>query len=223
MLRHAIWTIVLSVFLALANSAGADWTVDLTTEFSGATPPAGSAPWLRASFADGTGLDAGDVFMHLEAMNLVGTEHVSAWYFNFDDAMSLDHLVVTREAGSHSWESFDPSENGLQADGDGKYDFALGWNNPSSGPNYFDSAGDVTFRLSSTTNESLDALDFMHLSQAAGGHGPFVTAAHVQGIGDRGTESGWVTGTATVIPVPGGVLLGLVGFAGIGFVRRRLL
>ena len=220
MRTHILGTVA-AFMLAFATTASADWSVDLVTEFSGATPPVGSAPWLRASFADGTGSDTGDVFMHLESLNLTADEYISEWYFNFDDGMDLANLDVAFESGNavNDWQARTFSENDLKADGDGKYDFALGWNNPSTGPNYFDAAGDVTFRLSSTT-EPLSADDFLFLSFPDGGHGPFVTAAHVQSIGVDNNDSGWVTG---IVPIPGAGVLGVVGLGLVGWVRRRLV
>lgn len=49
----------------------------------------------------------------------------------------------------NDWQTLTLLENGMKADGDGRYDFAPAWNNPSTGPNSFDAAGDVTFLLSS--------------------------------------------------------------------------
>lgn len=220
MRTHILGTIA-AFTLAFVSTASADWSVDLVTEFSGATPPVGSAPWLRASFADGTGADAGDVFMHLESLNLSGNEFISEWYFNFDDSMDLSKLDVAFESGNavNDFQTFTPLENGLKADGDGKYDFALAWANPASGSDYFDAAGNVIFRLSSTAG-SLSAADFLFTSYPDGGHGPFVTAAHVQGIGVDDGDSGWVTG---IVPIPGAGVLGVVGLGLVGWVRRKLV
>jgi hypothetical protein len=62
------------------------------------------------------------------------------------------------------------------------------------------------------------AESFNFLSAPDGGSGPFLTAAHVQGIGPRGDDSGWVT-----VPEPTGLALAGLGAAVLagGCWRRR--
>ena len=48
-----------------------------------------------------------------------------------------------------------------------------------------------------------------------GGHGPYPTAAHVQGIGDTGDDSGWTT-----VPEPASATILLAGALAV-FRRRK--
>ncbi|GAH74224.1 unnamed protein product, partial [marine sediment metagenome] len=79
----------LAFVTVLALTAGLQASVvsyDLSIEFSGATPPAGAAPWLNATFDDGG--SAGSVDLTLTAVNLVGSEFVNVWLFNLDPALN---------------------------------------------------------------------------------------------------------------------------------------
>jgi hypothetical protein len=62
----------------------------------------------------------------------------------------------------------------------------------------------------------LTASSFNFLSAPDGGHGPFYTAAHVQGIGIDGNFSGWVT-----VPEPATWALVTTGGAGLALAARR--
>ena len=62
----------------------------------------------------------------------------------------------------------------------------------------------------------ITAEDFDVLSAPAGGHGPYPTAAHVQGIGASASGSGWVT-----VPEPSGAILFGVGTLLAGAAIRR--
>lgn len=76
------------VALAGAGSAGATTLVlGLNTEFSGGTAPSGTAPWITATFDDSFG-GPNTVRLTMSANNLVGTENVKGWYFNFDPALN---------------------------------------------------------------------------------------------------------------------------------------
>jgi uncharacterized protein (TIGR03382 family) len=61
---------------------------------------------------------------------------------------------------------------------------------------------------------TLVATDFQFLSAPAGGHGPFYVAAHVQGIGAEGDDSGWVT-------TPEPTTFTLAALAALALLRRR--
>ncbi len=51
MLRSMVWVVVVGATLSLATSGcAAVIGYDLGFEYSGATPPAGARPWLRATF-----------------------------------------------------------------------------------------------------------------------------------------------------------------------------
>jgi len=86
MRTQSIVVLVMSLVLVAAapssQARGAIVTYDLGFEYSGATPPAGAGPWLRATFDDGG--SPGAVTLTLTALNLTGGEFVNDWMFNLD-------------------------------------------------------------------------------------------------------------------------------------------
>lgn len=206
---RALDVIILVVMVGLlspeANATAI--TFDLDVEFSGAQSPMGQVPWLRAVIDDGGG--TGSVTLTLIALNLVGSEFVTGWYFNVNPVYgSLAVAHVGGVAGSASY-----SQNAYKADGDGKYDLLFSFDS-----NAFTAGESSVWTISAA---GLKAVDFDLLSQPAGGHGPFRTAAHVQGIGTDGQGSGWITESGE-IPEPGTVALVIAGILGLGARRSRL-
>ena len=182
-----------------------------TFEFSGGTPPAGATPWLTATFDDGG--TAGSVTLTLTATNLTGSEFVTDWDFNIDPALeaSIGSLLFggPTKVGSFTDPTISKGVNAYQADGDGKYDIRFAFD-PSGGVSSRFGVGDsATYTI--TGIPSLTANSFNFLSQPAGGHGPYYTAAHVQGIAlGTSTGSGWVT-----TPEPSSFALFCAGFLGV--------
>jgi hypothetical protein len=172
------------MLLATESSQAAIVSWDLNIEFSGATPPAGAAPWLRASFDDGG--TSGSVTMTLTPLNLVGSEFVRYWYFNLDPALAPTSLVFSApvKAGTFTDPVLAVGVNAFQADGDGLYDIELAFAN--SGAERF-GAGEVSYTI--TGIPALTASSFNFLSAPAGGNGPFHTAAHVQGAAAMETSA----------------------------------
>lgn len=207
--------------LCAAGVASADTLVfDLTREFSGATPPSGSGPWLRATFTD-TGSDT--VSLTLENL-LSNNEFVSRWYFNVDPALlpgdpdNLNWLDVTYDGSSGPEASVFKEENSFKADGDGYFDLSFEWTNSGSG-RFGAGSSDVVYTLSGA---GLTAMSFNFLSLGAGNSPDgLLSAAHIQGIGKNGEDSGWIT--TVIIPLPSAASLGLLGLCGIGMNRRRAL
>lgn len=100
-----------------------------------------------------------------------------------------------------------------KADGDGLYDIKLSFATNGSG---FQSGQTVVYEI--TGISGLTASSFNFFSTPAGGHGPFLTAAHVlntTGAGSGG--SGWIAPTPVPLPAAawlfGSGLLGLMGIA----------
>jgi hypothetical protein len=191
----------------------------LDTEFSGGTPPAGPTPWLTATFDD-EALDLGsdEVRLTLDATNLTGSEFVSAWYFNLDPALDPASLTFTYDSGIMAEVSTTPPEkkNKFKADGDGYFDMKFEFPTSNKEPELRFSVGDTSvYIISGIVGLTADSFDFFSESKNSRG---LKDAAHVQGIGPDGEDSGWITST----PEPGTMLLfgtGLVGLAGLG--RKR--
>jgi len=191
-------------------------TFNLDTEFSGATAPAGSTPWLTATFNDGGG--TGSVTLTMQATNLTGTEFISGWYFNLDpiyNPASIS-LSATNTSALTGW-SATAGTDCCKADGDGNFDIQFSFLN-----NDF-TAGESASYLISLAGITANSFDFL---SASGGNSPngLKTAAHIQSIGPTGANSGWITGGGggtppETPPVPepstflllGGGLLGLYG------------
>lgn len=208
---RAFHLMLLSAALLCGSDAGLAAIVqqDLNIEYSGGTPPAGNPPWLRATFNDFGG--SGSVEMTLTALNLTGSEFVNDWLFNLDPVLDPSALSfgVQSATSNFALPSVLTGSNAFKAAGntsfDIKVDFAV-----ATPPNRFDAGDSITFLV--TGIPSLNANSFNFLSEP-GGQGPFFSAAHVQGIGPTGDESGWVAH----VPEPGT----LWGLTLAGFVLRR--
>lgn len=201
--------LLLAGLVAMSTSArGAIVTYDYNFEFSGASPPAGAAPWLRVVFNDFGGV--GSVDMTFTALNLVGTEFVRFAMFNLDPALAPTSLIFSApvKTGVFSDPIVSTGVNAFQADGDGLFDIQLQFDQ-SPPANRFDAGDSVKYTI--TGIAGLTANSFNFNSAPGGGAGSFPVAAHVQGIGPGGGLSGWVA------PEPG--LLSLLALAVVPLVR----
>ncbi len=193
---------------------GAVISFDYNIEFSGATPPAGSAPWLRVTFDDGGG--SGSVNMKFEALNLVGTEFVRFSYFNLNPALNPNSLVFSAptKTGVFTDPVISTGVNAFQADGDGLFDIQVQFDQ-SPPANRFDASDAVEYTITGIPTLTANSFDFF--SAPAGGNGPFPVAAHVQGIGPSGANSGWVTH----VPEPASLTLLALGWIPLSRSIRR--
>lgn len=188
----------------------ADVVFNFNIEFSGATTPAGPAPWLIATFSD-AGTDK--VKLTMDASPLAADNagsFVGAWYFNFTPEGDVDDLVFTWDATSDTEAgSVGHIANNFKADGDGKYDILFDFTSK------LDAGETSVYTIMGTgiTPESFNVF-----SENAGGNGPFLSAAHVQGLGDDNQGSGWLAGE--LIPLPSGAAMATAGF-GLVILRRR--
>jgi hypothetical protein len=204
-------------------------TIGSDIEFSGGQAPASAThPWVLLTIADS---GPNSVLLTLTAPNLTGSENVSEFYFNIDPALSmdLDHLIFSNlvKGGSFDTPTIDQGENAFKADGDGKYDIHFSFTTGGNVSKTFTTGESLQYTI---TGAGISASSFDFMSAPDGGHGPFITAAHVQnttGVGSGG--SGWVADTTggTIVtqsvPEPTSVALfalGLVGTAAWG--RRRV-
>jgi hypothetical protein len=205
--------LLMAGFLGVSTAQAAIVSFDYNIEFSGATPPAGATPWLRATFDDGGG--SGSVTLKFESVNLVLTEFVRFSYFNLDPALNPNDLIFSApvKTGTFTDPTISTGVNAFQADGDGLYDIELTFANAPPADRF--GVGDAV-EYTITGIASLTANSFDFFSAPAGGNGPFPVAAHVQGIGSSGANSGWVTH----VPEPASLGLLFLGLP-LALARRR--
>jgi len=224
--KRATLSLLIGVTLLLQSqgASASSITYDFDHEFSSGTPPAGAAPWLQAVFSDAGG---DTVQLTLRTLNLTGSEFVSGWYFNLNPAFSTANLSINQSGmgGAFDAPTISLGTDAFKADGDGKYDILFSFGTAGDDTQRFTSGDSITFTL--TGIAGLQASDFNFMSAPAGGHGPYVAAAHVQSI--DGAYSGWLDPSTTTdsgdVKVPDGyltiVLLGM-GCLAVETFRRRL-
>ena len=195
------------------ESPAAVLTFEANTEFSGATAPSGTAPWLTATFDDNNTI--GSVRMTLWANNLTDTEFVSLMYFNLDpvlDPMELFFSDMTK-VGNFANPTISLGVDLFKADGDGFFDILIAFAIGGGKNNRFTDGDSVSFTITGIPTLTAESFNFMS-APGDSDIGPFPMAAHVQGTGPYGEESGWVT-------VPEPMSLSLMGIGMLALTRRR--
>jgi hypothetical protein len=189
----------LSFFLVGMQSAQAlPVVLDLDFEYSGGTPPQGTAPWLRATFTD---VSPGAVELKLETLGLVGNEFVSDWLFNFDEAFEDEVASLRFNPFPGPLSSFGLTANFYQGGGAHGFDIMLGF--PTAKADRF-GAGDSPhiFTITDTSaNFTVEAALFDVFNNYK--NPPFFkTVAHVQSNGTESEYSGWIAPNPNPNPVP---------------------
>ncbi|MCK5113891.1 MAG: PEP-CTERM sorting domain-containing protein [Phycisphaerae bacterium] len=205
---------VLGILFGSGSAHGTMLSFDLSIEFSGATPPVGATPWLKATFDDGG--TPGSVNLKLTTPNLSGTEFVSVWSFNLDPTLNLGDLAFSAptKTGAFTDPVISTGVDAFKANGDGYYDIKLAFAKGGGTSKRFGVGDAVEYTITGIPSLTSSSFDF--LSKPGGGHGPYTTAAHVQSIGSGGEDSGWVT-----VPEPATMSLVLLGGVGILLRRRK--
>ncbi|UCD34408.1 MAG: hypothetical protein JSU90_08910 [Nitrospiraceae bacterium] len=212
--------IVLVLYSAacLKDRAGAS-TVEfpLDVEYSGGSGSEGLMPWATATFVT-TGSKR--VTLTMSAENLVSSEFISLWYFNFDPILDPTLLIFSPVGIPGAMpKSINTGMDAFKAGPDRFYDIEFSFpTSAGNSSNRFTAGETVVYDITYAGPGTISTSSFVFES-LSGKQGSFHSAAHIQSIGTGG-KSGWV-GNTSVVPEPVSSLLFLTGGAVLGYGKYR--
>lgn len=216
-------SLLVTAFLVLIFAAGAQaaLVLDFGVEFSGGmSPQSATLPWIRATLVT----DGNDVLLTMQALNLVGTEFVDEWMFNFTGNISNLTITPVSTSGTLGPITASKGADAFKADGDGYFDIKFVFDNAPPADR-FTNGDSATYRLAYTSPITELHFDTVSAPGGVGGHGPFTSAAHVQSIGTSGKGSGWIAPlndySDEPVPEPAPMVFIGVGLMAIGLYRVR--
>lgn len=203
--------------LLLPCFAQAAVTLDLDEKFSGSEPK-GAEPWISAGISQ-QGADS--VLLTLTS-GLVDREFMSLFSLNLDPLFDSDLLSLSWVSGVKAI-GWDTGNNLFKMDGDGYYDLLLSFDTSNKKGSDRFGAGDTSQYLISGIS-GLSPLDFLYVDNG-GKKGDFYSAAHIQGIGRKADDSGWIGadgyGNTSSVPEPATILLLGAALLGLGMTYNR--
>jgi hypothetical protein len=207
-----LWMILIITFgllLSVTPSNALVTTWEMVEEYTGAIVPEGSPPWLKVIIDDNDA--SGNVTLTLIS-NLIDSEFVNLWLFNYDtDNFTLAPSDFVFQPSSTGPEPIILiADNAYHAPQKQLFDIQLDFENATS-IDRFGPFEEVVFTI---TKLNLTAHSFNSSSHSDTYRSGFFTAAHIGGIGPTGDDSGWLIHN----PEPSTVLLvffGLMGFIGL--------
>jgi hypothetical protein len=172
--------------------------------------PAGTPPWLIATFAD---VNPTQVLLSLQAKLQDPDEFFGSVGFNLTG--STAGLTASAPDAGEAYTFVVPASDSLGGGGSGSGTFDFGFNFPTgSGENRF--LGTDTMTILLTRTSGLSSQSFVD-TNGAGQYG----GVHIQGIGPGGELSGKFV-PATAVPEASSLILGgMVGLLGVGYSWRR--
>jgi len=191
-------------------------TWNLTWVFSGATPDGTLTVKLEDTATNTVQLTVDTTEV---PPNPLDTEFVSELCLNLDPAFNPNTLSFAGPGFTYV-KLLSLGTDAFKPDGDGKYDIEFSFYTSAEKPR-LDDDKQAVFTITRSTGLSAASFKFPS-APAPGGSGPFLVAAHVQGI-DHEEGSGWVTRGDGDHPIPEAstMLLFGSGLTGVLAVARR--
>jgi hypothetical protein len=192
--------LIATLLLSLPQARASEIIYHFDTVFPNDPPPSGPAPWVNATFQDGS---PGSVFLTIDAVNLTGTEFLGGnneggLFFNVNPSINPAGLRFTFVSANVTLgDSVSTGEDAFKANGDGYFDIHVNFSSHN-----FSNGASITYQITDNNDSNLNANDFGYMSSPGGGEGQYYAAAHVQGLPPNGTNSTWISSTTEVTPAP---------------------